>query len=133
MYRLPTAILPLSLCLAAACGSSSPTGPGQSPQPGNVTIVRGASLLTTTAFDPNPEVLSLAGGARVRWVNGDGGTGYGGGVPVTHQIASDDGAFPTSGPLGVGETYAVTLTKTGTYRYHCAIHPTMVGTITVEP
>jgi plastocyanin len=100
-----------------------------------VSIVPGASQLTTTAFDPNPKVLSLAGAAQmsVRWVNSDGGGGYGGGSGVTHQIASDDGAFATSAPIGAGATYTVALTKAGTYRYHCAIHPNMVGTITVNP
>lgn len=136
MHRLPTAICALSFCLAGACGSSSPTGPGSpsSPTPADVTIVRGASQLTTTAFDPNPKPLSLGGTAQasVRWVNADGGGGYGGSA-VVHQIASDDGAFATSGPLGSGATYSVTLTKAGTYGYHCAIHPAMVGTITVAP
>jgi plastocyanin len=33
-------------------------------------------------------------------------------------------------PLGSGATYSVNLAA-GTYQYHCAIHPNMVGTITV--
>ena len=66
-------------------------------------------------------------------MNADGGPGYGGGAAVAHQIASDDGAFATSAPLGSGGTYSVAFDKPGTYRYHCAIHPNMVGTITVTP
>jgi plastocyanin len=131
MHRLPIAIYALSLGLAAACGSSSTTGP--SPTPGDVDIVKGASLLTTAAFNPNPKQLSLGGAANVtvRWVNTDGGGAYGG-TAVTHQIASDDGAFATSQPLGAGATYSVNL-QAGTYHYHCAIHPNMVGTISVGP
>ena len=140
MHRLPAAVCTLSLSLACACGGyNPPSGPSapSSPAPtsADVSIVPGASQLTTTAFDPNPKALSLGGAAQasVRWVNADGGGGYGGGSGVTHQIASDDGAFANSGPLGAGVTYTVALTKTGTYRYHCAIHPNMVGTITVTP
>jgi plastocyanin len=48
-----------------------------------------------------------------------------------HLAASDNGAFATSGSLAAGATYTVNLTKAGTYQYHCAIHPNMVGTITV--
>ena len=135
MYRLPTALSALTLCLAGACGGYDPTGPaapGPTPTSADVNIAKGASQLTTTAFDPNPKALSLGGGAQVsvRWVNADGGGGYGGGPAVTHQIASDNGAFATSGPLGGGATYSIALTA-GTYHYHCAIHPNMVGTITV--
>jgi plastocyanin len=133
LRRLPAALFALSCMLAGACGSSDPTGPAATPA--DVSIVKGASLLTTTAFDPNPKTLGLGGSgqASVRWVNTDGGGGYGGGPAVTHQIASDDGAFATSGPLGAGATYTVALTTAGTYHYHCAIHPNMVGTVTVVP
>jgi plastocyanin len=121
----------LSLVLATACGSGGTTGP--TPTAGDVDIVKGASQLTTTAFSPNPKQLSLAGASdvAVRWVNTDGGGSYGGSA-VTHQIASDDGAFATSQPLGGGATYSVNL-QAGTYHYHCNIHPNMVGTITVGP
>jgi plastocyanin len=136
MHRLPTALSVLALCLAGACGGYDPMGPAApapTPTSADVNIVKGAAQLTTTAFDPNPKALSLGGAAQVsvRWVNADGGGGYGGGAAVTHQIASDDGAFATSGPLGGGGTYSIALTRAGTYHYHCAIHPSMVGTFTV--
>jgi plastocyanin len=136
MRCLKLSLLVLSLAQAAACGSNSPSGPS-SPvppaTPNDVQIVKGASLLTTTAFNPNPKALSLGevGEAMVRWVNADGGTGYGGGTAEPHQITSDDGAFAQSGPLGSGATYSIKFTEAGTYHYHCAIHPNMVGTITV--
>jgi plastocyanin len=60
----------------------------------------------------------------VRWVNSD---------ATDHMIMSDDRAFTTSQLLGAGDTYAIELTGAGTYKYHCAIHPNMVGTITVAP
>jgi plastocyanin len=129
---------------AAACGSSSgPTGTDNPPPPppasGDIAIVPGASLLTTTAFNPNPKSVVLGGAASVsvRWVNtdvtGGGGYGGGGGTATAHMIMSDDGAFATSQLLGGGDTYSIELTKAGTYKYHCAVHPNMVGTITVAP
>jgi plastocyanin len=133
MRRLPIAILALSLGLATACGSNSTTDPGPTPTPGDVTIVKGASLLTTAAFDPNPKQVGLGGAAEatVRWINTDGGGRYGG-TAVVHQMASDNQAFATSPPLGSGASYSVSLAA-GTYHFHCAIHPNMVGTITVGP
>lgn len=137
MFRPRLSCIMLAV-VSAACGYSAPTGPGDSPPdplPNDVAIVRGASTLTTTAFDPSPRALDLGDRAEVsvRWVNADGGQGYGGGTAVPHQIASDDGAFATSAPLGSGATYTVAFDNPGTYRYHCAIHPSMVGTIIVRP
>jgi plastocyanin len=138
-----SAFLAALVLSTAACGSSSgPTGadnPPPSPAPGDIAIVPGASLLTTAAFNPNPKSVALGGAASVsvRWVNtdvtGGGGYGGGGGTATAHMIMSDDGAFTTSQLLGAADTYSIELTKAGTYKYHCAVHPNMVGTITVAP
>ena len=121
--RLSSRLWPLALSLAAACGSGGSTGPNTPPDMvGDISIVQGAEFLTTAAFDPNPKTVSLADGGDVRWVNGDG---------TTHQMTSDNGAFPTSGLIRPGETYSITLKTAGSYHFHCAIHPNMVGTITV--
>ena len=131
--------------LATACGSNSgPTGadnppPTPPPASGDINIVPGASVRTTTAFNPNPKAVVLGGAASVsvRWVNtdvtGGGGYGGGGGTATAHMIMSDDGAFATSQLLGAGDTYSIELNNAGTYKYHCAVHPNMVGTITVGP
>jgi plastocyanin len=134
MPRVPFfSLATLTLALLAACGSDSTTGPQPSPGTGDITIVQGASLMTTTAFSPNPKTMSLADGGEVRWVNQDGGSVYGGGTATAHQITSDDGAFDMSEPFTPGQNYTITLGTAGTYHYHCNIHPNMVGTITVTP
>ncbi|HKU60602.1 MAG TPA: plastocyanin/azurin family copper-binding protein [Gemmatimonadales bacterium] len=123
--RLSSRLWPLALLLAAGCGSNSSTGPSSPPdQVGDINIVQGAEFLTTQAFDPNPKTVSMTDGGGIRWVNGD---------HTTHQMMSDNGAFPTSGLIRAGDTYSITLGTAGTYHYHCAIHPNMVGTITVTP
>jgi plastocyanin len=35
--------------------------------------------------------------------------------------------------LGGNGTYSISLTAPGTYTYHCAIHPNMVGEIDITP
>ena len=47
-------------------------------------------------------------------------------------MTADLGAF-SSGNMADSETFTFTFTAPGTYAYHCTIHPTMVGTITVNP
>ena len=133
MARPYSVLVALALALTTACGSDSSTGPQPAPEGGDITIVKGASLLTSAAFSPNPKTISLADGGEVRWVNADGGSTYGGGAPTAHQIMSDDAAFDTSEPFTPGQSYTIVLGLPGTYHYHCAIHPTMVGTITVTP
>lgn len=101
----------------------------------DISIVIGASGLTTTAFSPNPKVVSLGGASvSLRWVNKDiTGGDYASGSATVHNITSDNGAFTPSGPLGGNATYTISLTTAGSYPYHCSIHPNMVGTITVNP
>ena len=80
--------------------------------------------------------MSLGGGASVtiRWINEDiTGNDYQTGTATAHQITSDNGAFATSRVLGGNSTYSISLSVAGTYAYHCAIHPNMVGAIQVTP
>jgi plastocyanin len=45
------------------------------------------------------------------------------------------GAVPefSSGNISSGGTFSHTFTTAGSYPYTCTIHPSMVGTITVNP
>jgi plastocyanin len=51
---------------------------------------------------------------------------------ATHTFSSVSGpsAFDT-GPLDAGSSAQVTFPKSGSYAYHCKIHSSMTGTITV--
>jgi len=108
------------LALSAAC-SDSPSTPTPTPGPGtNVSIVTGASGLTTTAYSPNP--ITVAVGGTVTWLNND---------SVTHTSTANGGAW-NSGNMAPGASYSTTFPSAGTFQYHCTIHPGMVGTITVQ-
>ena len=69
-----------------------------------------------------PPALEVAVGATVTWENIDGDD--------DHTVTADDGAFD-SGVMLVGTAFEHTFEAPGTYPYFCAIHPEMVGTITV--
>jgi plastocyanin len=67
-----------------------------------------------------PAVLNVAKGDTVVWINQD---------PVTHKIAG--GAL--NGPaMSTGQSYSFVFNTPGTFEYHCAIHPSMKGTIIVK-
>jgi len=89
----------------------------------DVTVVSGASSKGNLAFSPNPFTESSATRSEVIWLNSDG---------TTHRIVSDAPLFD-SGNLGNGATFTFNFTAPGTYPYHCSIHPTMVGSIVIDP
>jgi plastocyanin len=133
------ALLALTIALSSGCGSSSENNANPPPpatMANDVGIVVGASSLTSTAFSPNPKVVSLGGNSSVtvRWVNRDiSGGDYAQGSATSHSIASDDGAFTPSGLLGGNATFSASFTAEGDYPYHCGVHPNMVGTVSVTP
>lgn len=68
-----------------------------------------------------PGQLAIAAGDTVVWTNEDG---------TDHTVTADDGSFD-SGAFGQGGTSSRTFTLSGTFPYHCDIHPEMTGTVTV--
>ena len=72
-------------------------------------------------FSPNP--IQITVGSTVTWTNATG---------PTHTATSDAGAW-TTGSIAPGTTSAaVTFPTAGTFPYHCAIHPSMTGTVIVS-
>ena len=72
-------------------------------------------------FSPNPITIKV--GDTVSWTNNG---------SVTHTATSNTGAWDT-GPIASGATStAVSFNTTGSFAYHCAIHPSMTGTVIVS-
>jgi plastocyanin len=69
----------------------------------------------------SPATLQVSAGDTVTFTNADG---------VPHTATSDTGAFDT-GRLTRGKSASLTLSATGSFACHCAVHPSMKGTITV--
>jgi plastocyanin len=109
---------------AIGCGSSSPTSPSTSTSPQgpgidftiNINGDRGSQ-----SYSPSP--LTMRVGQVVNWHNLD---------SIEHS-ATLDGMFD-SGRIAAFSAHdnAVTMSKAGTFTYHCTIHSGMVGTIVVQ-
>jgi plastocyanin len=112
----------LLLTLTAGCGSSSsPSTPSPTSGPTtNVSMVNGASLLTSTAYAPNP--VNITVGTTVMWVNNDN---------TAHTSTADGGAW-SSPSIAPGGQFTRTFSSAGTFTYHCTIHPNMIGTVNVQ-
>lgn len=72
------------------------------------------------AFDPS--TITVTAGTTITWTNKD---------AIAHTVSSNSNAFE-SGTLKSGATFAFTFATAGTYSYHCAIHPSMVASVTVN-
>jgi plastocyanin len=108
--------------------SSSPSSPSPTPSPtptsggpsSSVTIPVGAQSLGNRAY--TPDELDVAVGTTVTWMNTD---------SISHTSTSNAAAWD-SGIIAPGGQFSVALQNAGTFQYHCAIHPGMVGTVVVH-
>jgi plastocyanin len=80
---------------------------------------QGAVKIAGFAF--GPQNLGAKVGESVTWTNEDG---------ATHTVTADDGAFD-SGNLAGGKTFSFAFDEAGTFAYHCNIHRSMTGKVTV--
>ncbi len=111
---------------ANAAASTKPGGDrygsGARSSPSPATGASAGNAVTVVDFGFSPDTINVKAGITVTWTN----TG------ATHTVTADKGLFD-SGPFKSGETFSFTFPKGGTFAYHCAIHSSMRGTITVSP
>ena len=137
MFFVRLALITASIALFAACDSNNPVppaapspapapapAPSPAPAPGPtvaaVSIPTNAATLGNRAFAP-PE-LNVTTGTTVTWTNTD---------TVTHTSSSDAQGWD-SGAIAPGGQFSFAFPAAGTFPYHCAIHPGMVGRVIVR-
>jgi len=108
--------------------SNSTSGNNTNTIPNNNNNSSNNSTSTTSIdianFAFSPSLIKAKVGDKITWTNKD---------FLTHTIASDSGPQNfSSGDISNGATFSFTFTKAGTYSYHCSLHPSMTGTITIE-
>lgn len=111
------ALIPMILTLTACGAYGSSPSPVQSPAAGSA-----KGQVTIAGFAFSPQNLDASVGDKVTWTNKD---------TTTHTVTSDDKVFD-SGKLAPGKDFSFTFDKAGVYPYHCNIHSSMKGTITVK-
>ena len=99
--------------LFISCSKSNSYNPGNN-SPSSATV-----SIKNMAF--NPISLSITTGTTVTWVNND---------TTAHTVTANDGSF-NSGTITAGSKFTQSFSTTGTFAYHCTLHPEMTGTIVV--
>jgi plastocyanin len=115
--------------LMAGCsgddGMRMPPSPTPSPTPvtANAYVLPGAVSQGGFAFGDEPVVIHQ--GERLRWINAD---------AVAHVVVADspDATDFRRTELAPGGEQSFVMTRLGSTKIHCAIHPNMTGTLTVR-
>ena len=118
------AIVLIACVAAAACGGpdSYPTAPGSTPAPtvpATNSLIDVAEINGPYSFYPSP--ATVRPGQVIVWRNSD---------AVTHHVVFDDLSVDT-GTLAPGTSSQPITVGPGNWTYHCAIHPSMTGSVTV--
>jgi plastocyanin len=116
----------LALALAACGGSSPPASSSGGSNAGTAGVHIGSPSVHVAASDDlkfTPASQDAQVGDIVQWSNSG---------SVMHTVTFDD--FPSLSDVSLegGATWEVKFATPGNYSYHCTIHPTMTGTITVH-
>ena len=104
--------------------NATPTQPlsQAQPQPQAQPPASGSGSVGIVDFSFGPQDVTIAAGGTVTWTNNGG---------VAHTATSNGTEFD-SGNLGSNASFSHTFNTKGTYAYHCAIHASMTGTVTVQ-
>ena len=127
MRRLSVLVLALALMglLLAACGGDDDGGAVQTPSTtaaSSGSSGGGGATVGVTIKNFAFTVVSVKAGSTVTVKNDDG---------TTHTVTADDKSFD-AGEIPGGATKTFTAPdKPGDYKFHCHIHPSMTGTLTV--
>ena len=131
-----------ALALAACSGTSPTQAPAGGTQPPAATTPAGTTPAGTTAAsapctDSTGATVVAVGvkdfawqqpinakvGDVITWTNGD---------AAPHKVALDDGSCAMSANIPGGGSKSLAFSAAGTFPFHCAVHPTMKGTITIS-
>jgi len=127
MHRLSLiAVGAIAVLALAACSGSATTAPaaaGGGGAPCSVATSAGAvaASMKNIAFDPT--TITAKVGDTITWTNND---------TTTHTVTLDNQAACDTGNVAPGAMGSLTFTAAGTYAFHCKIHSSMKGTITVS-
>ena len=98
-----------------------PTAGAQQDQGVQAVPVQNVVSVSIQDYFFDPADAAVEPGTSIVWVNQG---------QEPHTVTADDGSFD-SGVLNPGDSFMVTFLGSGTLTYHCEIHPSMVGSVTV--
>jgi plastocyanin len=120
VYIVIALVIILAIFYFISISKNSGIQTNQAQIPISETPFASSNSISIANFSFNPQVLSINKGDAVVWTNQD---------SVSHQITGENFNSPI---INNGQSYSFIFDAIGTYNYHCAIHPSMTGTIIVQ-
>lgn len=120
-------VLPVAVAVVVAVAAIVFSHGGPPSSPTSSTASSGAArsghvAITIKNFAYHPAIVTVTAGTKVTVTNED---------SVEHTATSNTEGFFETGALKKGESKSFTLSKPGTYAYHCDFHSFMHGIIKV--
>jgi plastocyanin len=128
LLTLATA-LALAACSGGGTSTSAPVvtsgGPAATSAGAPCADSTGATTVDATVVDFTwSQPINAKVGDVITWTNND---------TAAHKVGLDDGSCAMSANIaGGGGKQSLVFTVAGTYAFHCTIHPSMKGTITIS-
>jgi plastocyanin len=118
--KFPVTIMVISLIIViVGCGKNKSTNPNNTP----IQHSSHYHAVSIQGFAFSPAASPIAAGDTIQWTNND---------SAPHTVTSDSGTELNSSSLGQGQSYLHVFAHTGAFPYHCAIHTSMHGAVTVQ-
>ncbi len=115
-------VVSIALAACTSTPATSTAAPSGGSTGGSTSAPSGTEAkVQISGFAFNPTPLEIKAGTTVTWQNED---------SAAHTVVADDGSF-SSNSLNQGDSFSFTFEKAGSFPYHCGIHTSMKGTITV--
>ena len=111
--------------LIASCGGGDDNGGGQSTAATSNSKAppSGGDAVKISDFKFAPATITVKHGTGLSVTNSD---------STAHTATADDGRTFDTGTLDPGASKTISVTKPGTYPYHCSIHSFMHGKLVVN-
>jgi plastocyanin len=118
-------VMACTALLFAGCGGGSSSNASANSSGSSSQAASGGSSSTVkiSDFKFSPASVTVKPGAGVAVTNQD---------STAHTATADDGHSFDTGTLANGASQTISVTKAGSYPYHCDIHPFMHGTLVVK-
>jgi plastocyanin len=117
-------VVALAVGMSSCKSSSSPSTPAPPANGGTQaqkTITIPAGDVYTGGTNYSPRTVTVSVGGSVVWSNRD---------SEKHTTVSDTGVWTSD--ISPGGDFTRTFPTAGTFTFHCSLHPSMTGTITVQ-
>ena len=127
--------LALAACSGGGTSTQAPAGGTQAPggtQPPSATTAASGPCTDSTGTTVVAvgvanlqwqQPINAKVGDVITWTNND---------TVPHKVALDDGSCAMSDNIPGGGSKSLVFSVAGTFPFHCTVHPTMKGTITIS-